>query len=117
MLRQDNADMRPLDDRSRNSVLPEACYVSFLAKQEAIRKEFHGWRELLCSTTLGASCVGRDEYKDLPSREDSLTNEVIQQIEIELKYAGYIERQEAEVEKFREMRTSKSPIGLITTKC
>jgi tRNA uridine 5-carboxymethylaminomethyl modification enzyme len=48
-------------------------------------------------------------YKSLPNRDDSLTEEVVQQIEIELKYAGYIERQEAEVEKFREMEAKKIP--------
>jgi len=48
-------------------------------------------------------------YKSLPNRDDNLAEEVVEQIEIELKYAGYIERQEAEVEKFREMEEKQIP--------
>ena len=48
-------------------------------------------------------------YSNLPSCDDSLTEEVIQQVEIEVKYAGYIDRQEAEVEKFRGMEEKKIP--------
>jgi tRNA uridine 5-carboxymethylaminomethyl modification enzyme len=38
-------------------------------------------------------------YKDLPSQNDSLSDEIIQQVEISIKYAGYIDRQELEVKK------------------
>jgi tRNA uridine 5-carboxymethylaminomethyl modification enzyme len=37
----------------------------------------------------------------LPKRNDALSEEVIQQVEITVKYAGYIERQELEVGKFK----------------
>ena len=40
-------------------------------------------------------------YKDLANRNEALSDEVIQQVEIAIKYAGYIERQELEVEKFK----------------
>ena len=42
-------------------------------------------------------------YKDLPNRNEALSDEVIQQVEITIKYAGYIERQELEVEKFKSL--------------
>jgi tRNA uridine 5-carboxymethylaminomethyl modification enzyme len=62
------------------------------------------------STTL-AQLLRRPElqYCSLPSRDDGLTEEVIQQVEITLKYAGYVERQEADVAKFRCMEEKQIP--------
>jgi tRNA uridine 5-carboxymethylaminomethyl modification enzyme len=48
-------------------------------------------------------------YKDLPNRNDALPEEVIQQVEIAIKYAGYIERQETEVEKFKNLEDKQIP--------
>jgi tRNA uridine 5-carboxymethylaminomethyl modification enzyme len=48
-------------------------------------------------------------YALLPNRNDSLTEEVVQQVEIEMKYAGYIARQEAEVERFRDLEGKQIP--------
>jgi tRNA uridine 5-carboxymethylaminomethyl modification enzyme len=42
---------------------------------------------------------------------DNLSAEVIQQIEITIKYAGYIERQEVEVEKFKVLEDKAIPAG------
>ena len=111
ILRQDNADLRLSTIGHEIGLLPKRNYVSFVAKQEAIRKEI----SRLEKTRYGSATLGqllrRPEinYKSLPNRDDSLTQEVIQQIEVELKYAGYIARQEAEVEKFREMEEKKIP--------
>jgi len=69
----------------------------------------------LNSTRVGgeilAKVLRRPEvsYSDLPTRDESLPTEVIQQIEIELKYAGYIERQEAEVQKLKGIEDKKIP--------
>ncbi len=48
-------------------------------------------------------------YKDLPGRNEALSDEVIQQVEIATKYAGYIERQELEVEKFKSLEDKVIP--------
>ena len=48
-------------------------------------------------------------YKDLPNRNEALADEVIQQVEIAVKYAGYIERQEIEVEKFKNLESKIIP--------
>ena len=48
-------------------------------------------------------------YKDLPNRNEALSDEVIQQVEIAVKYAGYIERQEIEVEKFKNLEDKLIP--------
>lgn len=48
-------------------------------------------------------------YKDLPNRNETLPDQAIQQIEITVKYAGYIERQESEVEKFKNLENKTIP--------
>lgn len=111
MLRQDNADMRLSTIGHEIGLLPKMNYRSFVAKQEAIRKEIARLETTRHGSSSLAQVLRRPEvsYKDLPNRDDNLTAEVTQQIEIELKYAGYIERQEAEVEKFREMEGKRIP--------
>jgi tRNA uridine 5-carboxymethylaminomethyl modification enzyme len=48
-------------------------------------------------------------YHDLPNRNETLTAEEIQQVEITIKYAGYIDRQQAEVEKFKNLEDKQFP--------
>src|SRR5947208_599548 len=111
ILRQDNADMRLSTIGHEIGLLPEKSYQDFLAKQEAIQKEISRLETSRYGSATLAHLLRRPEmsYKNLPNSDDSLAEEVVQQIEIELKYAGYIERQEAEVEKFREMEGKKIP--------
>ena len=58
-----------------------------------------------------AKILSRPEinYKDLPNRNETLPEEVVQQVEIAIKYAGYIERQELEVEKFKTLEDKSIP--------
>ena len=111
ILRQDNADMRLSTIGHEIGLLPEKSYLDFLEKQDAIRKEISRLERTRYGSATLAHLLRRPEmsYKSLPNRDDSLTEEVVQQVEIELKYAGYIERQEAELEKFREMEAKKIP--------
>jgi len=111
ILRQDNADMRLSTIGHEIGLLPEKSYLDFLEKQEAIRKEMSRLERTRYGSATLAHLLRRPEmsYKSLPNRDDSLTKEVVQQVEIELKYAGYIERQGAEVEKFKEMEAKKIP--------
>jgi len=50
-------------------------------------------------------------YRDLPSINPDLSEEVIRQVEIEVKYAGYIERQGDEIARFRKMEDKMIPEG------
>ena len=58
-----------------------------------------------------AQLVKRPEtnYADLPDKNPNLTAEEIQQVEIALKYAGYISRQEEDVQKFKTMEDKQIP--------
>jgi tRNA uridine 5-carboxymethylaminomethyl modification enzyme len=61
-----------------------------------------------------AKMLSRPElnYRDLPNRTDTLTEEVIQQIEITIKYAGYVERQEIEVSRMKNFEEKNIPESL-----
>jgi tRNA uridine 5-carboxymethylaminomethyl modification enzyme len=48
-------------------------------------------------------------HRDLPDRDPALSQEVVEQVEIAIKYAGYIERQQTEVERFRTLENKEIP--------
>jgi tRNA uridine 5-carboxymethylaminomethyl modification enzyme len=52
-------------------------------------------------------------YATLPSRNPSLTEEIALQVEIAVKYEGYIARQLAEVNRLKVMEDSKIPDGFV----
>jgi tRNA uridine 5-carboxymethylaminomethyl modification enzyme len=47
----------------------------------------------------------------LPSQDDRLSEGVIQQVEITTKYAGYINRQEIEINSHKSLEEKQIPIG------
>ena len=49
-------------------------------------------------------------YADLPRQDHNLPQEVIQQVEILVKYSGYLSRQEAEVIKLKSLEHKHIPI-------
>jgi tRNA uridine 5-carboxymethylaminomethyl modification enzyme len=111
LLRQDNADMRLSDIGHEIGLLPERKYSIFCSKQKAILDELSRLYSTFYVNNSLAKVLSRPEigYKDLPNRNDALSEEVIQQVEIAIKYAGYIERQEAEVEKFKSLEDKQIP--------
>jgi tRNA uridine 5-carboxymethylaminomethyl modification enzyme len=111
LLRQDNADMRLSDIGHEIGLLPERKYLTFCSKQRAILNELNRLYSTYYDCNSLAKVLSRPEvgYKDLPNRNDALSEEVIQQVEIAIKYAGYIERQEAEVEKFKSLEDKQIP--------
>ncbi len=111
LLRQDNADMRLSDIGHEIGLLPERKYSIFCSKQKFIFEEISRLYSTFYVSNSLAKVLSRPEvgYKDLPNRNDALSEEVIQQVEIAIKYAGYIERQEAEVEKFKSLEDKQIP--------
>jgi len=111
LLRQDNADLRLSEIGHEVGLLPERNYKQFRTKQEATNNEISRLLSTYYVNDSLAKILSRPEasYKDLPNRNDALSGEVIQQVEIAIKYAGYIERQETEVEKFKIMEDKQIP--------
>jgi tRNA uridine 5-carboxymethylaminomethyl modification enzyme len=111
LLRQDNADMRLSEIGHAIGLLPERHYLGFQKMKKSFENELKRLQETYCENNNLVKLLSRPEisYKDLPSRNDSLTEEVIQQVEIAVKYAGYIDRQELEVQKFKKFENKSIP--------
>ena len=136
LLRQDNADLRLRKKGYQVGLIDEETYQAVLRKEEAIQKEIErtehatigGTPEvqklleekgstLLKSGTTIAELIRRPElnYEDLApidKERPELPWDVKQQVEINLKYEGYIKRQLKQVEQFKKLEVKKIPEDL-----
>lgn len=133
LLRQDNADLRLREKGYRVGLITEEQYQKLLKKKEQIEKEVerlhqtivgansviqnflteHGSTNLKTAVSL-AELICRPEldYKTLAEIDPAripLPDDVIEQVEIEIKYEGYIKRQTKQVEQFKKMEKRKIP--------
>ncbi len=133
LLRQDNADIRLRKKGYEVGLIPEEKYKKLIEKEEQIKEE----TERLKSIKVGAAknvqafmeahnspilktavslaeliCRPELNYENIadldPDRKE-LSKEVIEQVEINIKYEGYIERQQRQVDKFKKMENKKIP--------
>lgn len=111
LLRQDNCDLRLSDTGKDIGLLTERNHRQFVAKREAIRAELERLHNTRHGQDTLAQLLRRPEvsYGKLPMSRSDLPLEVVQQVEIALKYEGYIQRQEVEVEKFKAMEDKQIP--------
>ena len=118
LLRQDNADLRLSDLGHEIGLLPTRNHKQLVAKREAIESELCRLQTTRIGTETLAQLLRRPEvtYADLPDRNPSLSTEIIQQVEIALKYEGYIARQEVEVEKLKGLEDKQIPSWIDYTK-
>lgn len=111
LLRQDNADQRLSKIGYNVGLLPARNYQKFESKRLAIESELARLQSTRDGQNTLAQLLRRPEvgYKDLPQGRTDLPEEVIQQVEIAVKYAGYIDRQQAEVDKSRGIEGKQIP--------
>jgi tRNA uridine 5-carboxymethylaminomethyl modification enzyme len=111
LLRQDNADMRLSEIGRETGLLPERHFQKFSAKKQAIENEIIRLNKTVYENNFLVKILSRPEvkYKNLPNQDESLSDEIIQQVEVAVKYAGYIDRQELEVQKFKKLENKLIP--------
>lgn len=133
LLRQDNADLRLLEIGHRVGLISEERYQAFLHKKAQIEAEVErlhqtvvrptkevneflrqkGTSELTTGSKMD-ELLKRTEirYQDLAKIDEQMPElpiEVAEEVEIQVKYEGYIKLQESQVEKFKKLEQKKLP--------
>jgi tRNA uridine 5-carboxymethylaminomethyl modification enzyme len=113
LLRQDNADARLSRVGFDIGLLPERHYRQFAAKQKAVEVEIARLEATRDGSGTLAQLLRQPEvkYNDIVLKNVTLSGDIITQVEIAIKYAGYIARQENEVAKVKSLEDKQIPEG------
>ncbi len=114
LLRQDNADLRLSQIGSDIGTLSSNKYAVFIEKKSIIENELDRLRTTYHEAHSLDHILKRNgiKYEDLPSIDKTLTKEAREQVEIIVKYSGYIDRQKEDVARFRTMEDKQIPSWL-----
>ena len=136
LLRHDNADFRLTEMSREIGLVTEERYASFLEKKQAVEKEIARLENTRLKPTeelqaflaeqnsaplkdgiLFADILKRPELKyegliAFAPLEAALPKEVIKQVEVQIKYAGYIKKAVEKVDKLRKMEEKRIPVNI-----
>ena len=135
VLRQDNADERLTEKGYRIGLVSEERYQKFLKSRETAEQEMRRLKETTVGPqdadafleSVGSSPLNnrvslfdllkRPEvhYRDMEAidpKRPALTQHVIDVIEVNIKYEGYIRMQERKIQKFKKLEGKKLPDDL-----
>ena len=118
-LREDNADLRLTETGRRLRLVDDARWDAYCRKRDAIEREKARLEVTIVSTSSREShhsaidLLRRPEvtYASL-AMDAPAPSEIAEQVEIQVKYEGYIERQQKEVARRRELDSLALPTGL-----
>ena len=111
LLRQDNADARLSRIGYDIGLLSERNYRRFEAKQQAVDTEIARLGKVRrgSETLAQLLCQPGVSYQSIIQSNTHISDDVIQQVEIICKYAGYIARQEKEIAKAKNLEDKQIP--------
>ncbi|MFO7957132.1 MAG: tRNA uridine-5-carboxymethylaminomethyl(34) synthesis enzyme MnmG [Candidatus Brocadiia bacterium] len=116
VLRQDNADRRLMHYGHENGLIPDEMWENLQRKEEAIAETIeylrNTWRDdKNLATILRRPEMDMDSLGQMEPRVNELAAdpEVREQVEIELKYEGYLKRQMEQIERFRRNEDKRIP--------
>ncbi|MGB2770273.1 MAG: tRNA uridine-5-carboxymethylaminomethyl(34) synthesis enzyme MnmG [Candidatus Zixiibacteriota bacterium] len=129
ILREDNADQRLLEYGHKLGLVSEDIHARYQEKMERVEKEKARLRRVYVSLSSFAHLLGEIEnnrkmslvkmlkmpeitYEDLQKVDweaKEVPREVYEQVELEVKYEGYIRRQIKEIEKSRKLESMRIP--------
>ena len=133
LLRQDNADLRLTEIGHDIGLISDERYKRFLTKKENIEKEIERLKsktikptervnQLLtkCGTTplstgtklaelLKRTELSYDLLEEIDEERPKITLQEKEEVEIQIKYEGYIKMQEMQVEKFKKLENKLLP--------
>lgn len=141
LLRQDNADLRLTDKGWQVGLVTPARYKTLEKKKNLIEGERIRLERTMVPVTedtkkvlqelssaalpqQGASLaavlrrpeISYEKLLLLPAEHPELPEEVREQVEIQLKYEGYIKKQQAQVDRFKKLEDKKIPLDMDYTK-
>ena len=133
LLRQDNADLRLTEIGYKVGLISEERYEKLLEKKKMISEEINR----LTTTNIGATKkvqnmlnknqstplqsgttlaellkrpeLSYDKIREIDEQRPDLPSDVAEQVNIELKYDGYIKRQMRQVEQFNKLENKRIP--------
>jgi tRNA uridine 5-carboxymethylaminomethyl modification enzyme len=118
MLREDNADLRLTETGRRLGLVDDTRWNAFSRKREAIAREM----QRLAGTFVSAGSRQKASLLELLRRPENsyaslvvepvVERDVAAQVEIQVKYDGYIERQRAEVARRKNLESLELPADL-----
>ena len=136
VLRQDNADIRLTPTGHKIGLISDERYQNFLAKLDMIKAEKERVRETSVPVSdelqnilqakgtapLKKGCkliellrrpqITYDDLKTIDTTRPRLPKRVFEQVEISVKYEGYIARQERQIKEMRRIESKKIPENL-----
>ena len=118
LLRSDNADLRIRKYGYEVGLISKKQYNKLLKKEENINKILNELESMIIKDTKkinGIDYIKRTEnsINDLKDRlSEKYSEEELEQVEIQIKYEGYIKKARKEAEKMRKLENKKIPIDI-----